>query len=588
MDATLDSVRGHAGPTAPPATPWWRGIGLRQVRLGCGLVLFAYLLSHFVNHALGNISLDALQAGVVIHAGFWQFFPVAVIFYSSVTIHGCLGIWALYERRQFRWRAIEPLQLVLGLSVPALIVGHVVAVRLGENLYDIDRAYPQVFYSWIGSPWRIFAMYLVVLVAWTHGCIGLYFWLRLRTFFRPAAPFLLAAAVLLPTLALLGVFQGQRAVAERVASPQWRADNLGPTRMGTDAQQDTLGDITDNLLLGYAALLAIVLAARAVRVVVERRNGLITLSYGGERRVRVPIGFSVLEASLQHRVPHASICGGRARCSTCRIRVTSDTSTLPEPSAREAFVLSRIGAGGDPAIRLACQLRPTTDIAFVQLFTPHAMSANAHATHPARIGQERYLVCMFVDMRGSTKLAETRLPFDTVFIVNRFLAAVSQAVIACGGKPNQFIGDGELALFGLDCDPQTACRQALQAASMIAANMEELNAALAHDLVEPLRFGIGIHGGEVIIGDIGYRDHMVFTALGDAVNVAARLQDMTKALACEVIVSQELCATANLALATLPQQDVNVRGRVAPVSVRTVVDARQLATLVVADGAHQV
>ncbi|MET0970483.1 MAG: adenylate/guanylate cyclase domain-containing protein [Tardiphaga sp.] len=585
MDATLDPVRTHA-PTAP--VPWWRGIGVRQLRLGCGLVLFCYLLSHFINHALGNISLDALETGVVIHAGFWQLFPVAVIFYTSAAVHGGLGVWALYERRRFHWKAIEPLQLVLGLSVPALIVGHVVAIRLGENLYDIDKAYPQVFYGWIGSSWRIFAMYLVLLVAWTHGCIGLYFWLRLRPLFRRAAPFLLAAAVLLPALAMLGIFQGQRAVVQSLAAPQWRVDNLGPTRIGTDAQQQTLGDITDNLLLGYAALLGIVLAARAVRVMVERRAGLITLSYGGERRVRVPIGLSVLEASLQHRMPHASICGGRARCSTCRIRITSDTSALPEPSAREAFVLSRIGAGSDPAIRLACQLRPTADIAFVQLFAPHAMSANAHANHPARIGQERYLVCMFVDMRGSTKLAEKRLPFDTVFIVNRFLAAVSQAVIACGGKPNQFIGDGELALFGLDCDPQTACRQALQAASLIAANVEELNGALAHDLLHPIRFGVGIHGGEVIIGDIGYRDHMVFTALGDAVNVAARLQDMTKALGCEVIVSAELCHTAELTLVALPQQDVSIRGRVAPISVRTVVDARQLAALVVSDGANAV
>ena len=67
---------------------------------------------------------------------------------------------------------------------------------------------------------------------------------------------------------------------------------------------------------------------------------------------------------------------------------------------------------------------------------------------------------MFVDMRGSTNLAESRLPFDTVFIVNRFLDAVSQVVIACGGQPNQFVGDGQLALFGLATDPPTACRQA--------------------------------------------------------------------------------------------------------------------------------
>ena len=190
-------------------------------------------------------------------------------------------------------------------------------------------------------------------------------------------------------------------------------------------------------------------------------------------------------------------------------------------------MLNRVGAT-DPSIRLACQLRPTADLSFFQLFMPHAMSANAHASQPHRIGQERYLVSMFVDMRGSTRLAENRLPFDTVFIVNRFLGAVSQAVIECGGQPNQFVGDGQLALFGLQTSPQTACRQALRAAAMIAANVDELNQFLSHDLREPIRFGIGIHGGEVIIGDIGYRDHMVFTALGDAVNVAARLQDMTK------------------------------------------------------------
>ena len=105
---------------------------------------------------------------------------------------------------------------------------------------------------------------------------------------------------------------------------------------------------------------------------------------------------------------------------------------------------------------------------------------------------------------------------------------------------------------------------------MIAANVDELNQFLSHDLREPIRFGIGIHGGEVIIGDIGYRDHMVFTALGDAVNVAARLQDMTKSLACEAIVSEEVRITAGLAADALPQQEVAIRGRTEPMIVRIV------------------
>jgi adenylate cyclase len=167
-----------------------------------------------------------------------------------------------------------------------------------------------------------------------------------------------------------------------------------------------------------------------------------------------------------------------------------------------------------------------------------------------------------------------------VFIVNRFLGAVSMAVIECGGQPNQFVGDGQLALFGLNCNPQTACRQALQAAAMIAANVDELNQFLEHDLREPIRFGIGIHGGEVIIGDIGYRDHMVFTALGDAVNVAARLQDMTKSLACEAILSEEVRVTAGLPADGLPEQEVAIRGRAEPMIVRSVTHASALSALV--------
>ncbi|WP_291561125.1 adenylate/guanylate cyclase domain-containing protein [Bradyrhizobium sp.] len=553
-----------------------RGVSLRQIRLVCGLVLFTYLVSHFLNHALGNISLDALAWGVHYHVLFWQFLPVAIIFYTAALLHAGLGIWALYERRQFRWKAIEPLQLVLGLSIPALVVAHIAGVRLGHTLFGQTKLYPQVLYGyWVVWPFRVWLILSVLVVAWIHGSIGLYFWLRMKAFFKPAAPFLLAAAVLVPTLALLGLYQGGRSVAKESTSAEWRTTNLSQDKVGTPAEQNVLESITDDFLIGYLGLIGFVLAARGVRALNERRGGMISLSYGNGRTVRVPKGLSVLEASLRHQVPHASVCGGRARCSTCRIRVIGDCAMLPEPSNREAFVLNRVGTGADPAIRLACQLRPETDISFFQIFMPQTAAASG----PSHIGEERYLVSMFVDMRGSTKLAEHRLPFDTVFVVNRFLGAVSQAVIECGGQPNQFLGDGQLALFGLATNRQTACRQALKAAAMIAANVDELNQFLQHDLREPIRFGIGIHSGEVIVGDIGYRDHMVFTALGDAVNVAARLQDMTKNLGCEAILSDEVRATAGLAADALPRQEVDIRGRNEPMIVRTVASTNVLSAL---------
>jgi adenylate cyclase len=558
----------------------FRGVGLRQVRLACGLVLFAYLVSHFLNHALGNISVDALAWGVAYHTLFWQFLPVTIILYTAAAIHMGLGLWALYQRRQFHDRTIEPLQLLLGLSIPVLIMAHVVGVRLSQTLFAHEKLYPQVLHGfWVTSPGRLWLLTLALVVAWLHGCIGLTFWLRMKPFFERAAPFLLAAAVLVPTLALLGIYQGGRSVAAASANREWAINNLSPRQAGTPAEQQTLEDITGYSIVVYLGLVGIALLARGARALNERRGGMITLSYGNGRTLRVSKGLSVLEASLRNNVPHASVCGGRARCSTCRIRVIGDCSGLPEPSPREAFVLTRVGAT-DPSIRLACQLRPTSDISFYQLFLPGTTAANVQASHTSRIGQERYLVSLFVDMRGSTQLAEKRLPFDTVFIVNRFLAAVSQGVIANGGQPNQFVGDGMLALFGLGSEPQDACRQALKAAAAMAVNVAELNQLLDHDLREPMRFGIGIHGGEVIVGDIGYRDHMVFTALGDAVNVASRLQDMTKSLACEAIVSQEVCAMAGLETNDLPQQEVSIRGRAEPMLVRVVADAKELAGLV--------
>jgi adenylate cyclase len=565
---------------ANPVT-FLRGLlGVRQLRMMTGVVLFAFLISHFLNHAMGNISLGAMEEALNTHHRLWAEQPGKAIFYLCALVHSALGIWMLYERRQFRYGAAEATQLVLGLSIPALIIAHIADVRLAYDLYGNEKYYSQLLAFYTNSrPYMIAIQYTVLVVAWTHGCIGLYFWFRLQPWFRRIAPVLLALAVLLPAAAALGLYQGAKQVRVLFQSPEWRAQTLSVQHVGTPAHRAALDSITRGFLIGYVGLLALVMAARGVRLLRERRAGLIRLSYGEGKTVRVPKDLTVLEASLLHDVPHASVCGGRARCSTCRIRIIGDCSLLPEPSRREAFVLERVGAGGNPAIRLACQLRPMRDLSFFRIFPPQTTMSLMRAGVPARNGQERYLVSMFVDMRGSTKLAETRLPFDTVFIINRFLAAVSQAVLASGGAPNQFVGDGQLALFGLHSDPATACRQAIMAAGRIAENIAELNEFLQGDLKEPLRFGIGIHGGEVIIGDIGSPGHIVFTALGDPVNVTARLQDMTKALSCEVILSDEVRATAGLPDDVLPATEVAIRGRNEPMLIRTVTDAAMLATI---------
>src|SRR5271163_4022145 len=144
-----------------------RGIGLRQVRFACGLVLFSYLISHFLNHALGNISLEAMAGGVYYHVKFWRFPPVAFVFYTAAVVHSGLGIWALYRRRQFKWKTIEPVQLVLGLSIPALIAAHLIGARLGQAMFGHQKLYPQELYSfWVAQPYKVWLMSTVLIVAW--------------------------------------------------------------------------------------------------------------------------------------------------------------------------------------------------------------------------------------------------------------------------------------------------------------------------------------------------------------------------------------------------------------------------------------
>jgi len=557
---------------------WLRGIGVRQVRLTCGLVMFAYIFSHFFNHALGNISYDAMQAWLWYHIWFWRIPVVNFTLYAAAITHAGLGLWALYQRRHFRYTAAEITQLVLGLSIPLLIADHFGAVRLSGVLFGRDPpdyAGPLLNY-WIARPHMIAVQFVLLTVAWTHGCIGLYFWLRLKPFFKWAAPYLLAVAVLLPPLAMLGAHHGAQEAIQLAKDPQWRAANVHPI---PPPQRAVLDDVTLFYFpIFYVGLIGLVFVARGVRMLRERRRGMITVSYP-DRQVRVPRGLSVLEASLRFNVPHACVCGGRARCSTCRIRVVSDRGALPRPSGRESFVLTRVGARTDPAIRLACQLRPTADVAVIPVLPTNVGADFVRNRRRIHIGEERYIVSMFVDMRGSTKLAESRLPFDIVFLINRFLGAASQAVLDAGGQPNQFIGDGMLALFGLDVDPPTACRQAMGAAASVAANVEYMNHQFATELPEPIAFGVGIHGGDVIIGDIGFRDHTVFTAVGDAVNVAARLQDMTKTLNCTIIVSEEVCKTAGIATDALTRIEVSIRGRDEPMTVRTAADPTVLASL---------
>ncbi len=567
----------------PPLRAGWAGLVrrgpsiVRRLRLASGLVLFSYVFLHFINHSLGNISLEAMERGGVVHEWIWRSPVGTIALYGAFAIHLSLAFWAIYIRRHLRMGWLEALRLALGLLIPALIVQHAVGQRLSYTLFDIHRVYRNALYGmFVFNPIAGVRQILVFSIAWLHGCIGLHLWLRVKTHYRKVAPVLLAIAVFWPTMALFGVMHGAQQVAEMAKTdPAWLAE-MRQVGRGTDpVVAATLNAFVNWFWAGYAGALGLVLAARGVRVLAERRGGTVRIVYPDGRAVRIPKGLSVLDASRRAGIPHASVCGGRARCSTCRVRVLLGSESLPPPSPVEARVLAPLGA--DRAVRLACQLKPMGDISIWPLMPPAATIRDQDRLNVADTGAERFVAILFVDIRASTQLVENRLPYDVVFILNRFFEAVGSAITAAGGAPNQFIGDGMMAIFGTLTDAERACGQALEAARLIDWHLAQKNRALANKLQEPIEVGIGIHGGEVILGTMGYREHAQMTAIGEAVHVASRLQDLTKEYHCQLVVSEVVGTVADIPLGDFPRHDIQVRGLSTPLAIRVIDSAAMLA-----------
>jgi len=550
---------------------------VRRLRLASGLILFSYVFLHFLNHSLGNISFEAMEQGAVAAEVIWRSRIGTVALYGAFAIHLSLAFWALYIRRHLRMGWIEGVRLGLGFLIPLLVLQHALAQRFAYTYFDIHPIYRNVLYLiWVADP-QIAGMRQIALfaVAWLHGCIGLYLWLRVKRHFHLVAPFLLVVAFLLPTMALLGVFQGARQVEVMAKSdPAWLANMRKTGVAGTPGAQAALWTIALWSWGGYAGAFALVLMARGVRVLVERRGGTIRIIYPDGRVARIPKGLSVLDASRRAGIPHASVCGGRARCSTCRVRVLLGSESLAPPSPAETRVLAPLGA--DRAVRLACQLKPIADISIWPLVPPEITVRDQDRLNATETGSERFAAILFVDIRASTQLVESRLPYDVVFILNRFFEAVGSAIIAAGGTPNQFIGDGMMAIFGSETGAQEACRQALEAARLIEWHLAEMNRTLANELQQPIGFGIGVHAGDVIIGTMGYREHAQNTAIGEAVHTASRLQDLTKEYACQLVVSDIVGATAGIPLDDFPSHEIQVRGFSAPLTIRVVGNAAAL------------
>ena len=538
----------------------------RRVRLGAGLVLAVYVVQHLFGLWAGLVSLQWMEYARSIQTAVWHTLPGTIALYGALFVHFLLALRSLARRRTLRMPAWEALQLSFGLLIPLLLVTHVVGTRLTQVLLDIDTTYEYVVSVLWSNDWYRIKQIALLLIVWAHAALGVHFWLRLRAGYRRMLAVYYALAVLIPAIAIAGFVRAGFTTGEALKDPAFRHRTFAAWDGASPHARAQVLDLSDQLLWLLLAIIAAVLLANWVRGFIGTRRRRFSIFHPHAGALSVMPGQSVLEVLRAHGVPHASVCGGRARCTTCRIRIGRGAHTLSAPVDAERAALARIQAPDH--VRLACQLRPREEMHFDPVLPPDASVQQRGGV----AGREQQVAAMFVDLRGSTSLGEDKLPYDVVFVLNRFFAEMSAALDATSGHYAQFAGDGLLALYGLEEPIERACRNALRGAIEMQRRVDLISAHLAGELASPLRIGIGVHAGEAIVGTMGPPSAPNLSAVGDHINVAARLESLTKDFGCVLVVSEAVLVNARISAEDLARHEVTVRGRNQALSVFSVAE----------------
>jgi adenylate cyclase len=179
-------------------------------------------------------------------------------------------------------------------------------------------------------------------------------------------------------------------------------------------------------------------------------------------------------------------------------------------------------------------------------------------------GEVRHVTIMFLDIRGFTTFAERRTPEEVVDYLNTLFGAMITIVNRRHGIINKFLGDGFLACFGAPLSDGRDTQNAVGAALEIAAAVEAMNAA---GTVAPTRIGIGLHAGPVVTGSVGSEERKEYTLIGDTVNLASRVEQLTKQYGAAVLVTDAVWQVVKDDYPARALEPVTVKGREAPVSI---------------------
>ncbi len=343
---------------------------LRAARIFSGLVLMGFVTGHLVNVALGLISLNAMNAGARVFMAPWGAPPGKAVLIGAGLVHTALGLQAIAARRTLAMRLEDRLQILSGILIPLLLAGHLLTVTSG---LETSYAFMLSLY-WIYSPLYAIQQLSLLLVVWIHGAIGLVGWARLKAWWPRAAPLVTPLLFAVPILALLGFVEAGKAVLARSAADEMFRVEMASVQMRLMEISPALNGVKSQVMSAFSIVVAVALGIAALRVALNR-NAPVRVHYDAGLEGEGRNGLSILEISRLSDVPHASVCSGRGRCGTCRVRVLEGGRVLSPPDEVERRTLRGMDEGG--RVRLACRARVLDGAVRVERMLPVHADASA-------------------------------------------------------------------------------------------------------------------------------------------------------------------------------------------------------------------
>jgi len=556
---------------------------IRQLRIYTGVILFVYAFTHLLNHSINIIS---IQAADQIRENYFHLIwrnPVSIILlYGSLLIHLFLGFYAILTKKSFKLTLREWLQILLPVLALLVLLQHIAGGFIMTKVFDVDIKYSLLFaimstYESVEYYMGAILFSLMIIFIWSHGVIGIHGLLKYNSKFYQKYIFAFKFVYwFIPITAVLGFLSGLRETSFLTTLENFKGNENFLMSFFAAIPQEAFAYLmsVEPLVMNYYPLFILaVIVFSILNVLRARYFGEITISYPGSKEFSIPKGTTVLEASRLAGIPHVSVCGGKGRCTTCRVKVVSGLSDMPNPNVHEKRVISRLGLDGD--VRLACQLKPTKNVSIIPLLSPETSKIKAR-TPVGLSGKEKETVVVFVDLRDFTKLSETKLPYDVVYILNKYYSVCGEIIERNKGRLDKFIGDGIMAIFDGAHDLNSNCKNSIKAATEISSGIKNLNNQMQSDFSEELRFGIGIHAGNTIVGMMGYGETVSETVVGDNVNIASRLEELNKKFGSELVISKDVIEAAKINPKQFKEEKIKIRGRVNELEIFSLKNANDI------------